>query len=280
MRWAGRGLIIGAMNTNEWQRRVIRAEEMAERHASAAEILRFYAAVARFQAEFYRELENSEWIGKAASSSDPFALWPDREVAGGLRRLLRVVEQSGPATLGEAARELAARDEQSHLQLLSVFWENTGNAPAAGTDNFFARAYLQPYAVGIRTRARLRWNGPTAFVCPFCKRKPGLGVMRPLGEGSQRSLICSFCLAEWEFRRIVCPACGEEDPLKLPVYAAEELQHVRVEACDSCKCYIKTVDLTKSGLGEPLVDEMASVALDLWAAERGYAKLQVNLLQL
>jgi formate dehydrogenase accessory protein FdhE len=273
------------MNTNEWQRRVIRAEEMAERHASAAEILRFYAAVARFQAEFYRELENSEWIGKAASSSDPFALWPDREVAGGLHRLLRVVEQSGPAKLGEAARELAARDEQAHLQLLSVFWENTswentGNAPAAGTDNFFARAYLQPYAVGIRTRARLRWNGPTAFVCPFCKRKPGLGVMRPLGEGSQRSLICSFCLAEWEFRRIVCPACGEEDPLKLPVYAAEELQHVRVEACDSCKCYIKTVDLTKSGLGEPLVDEMASVALDLWASEHGYAKLQINLLQL
>ena len=285
MRWAGRGLIIGAMNTNEWQRRVIRAEEMAERHASAAEILRFYAAVARFQAEFYRELERSEWIGKAASSSDPFALWPDREVAGGLHRLLRVVEQSGPAKLGEAARKLAARDEQSHLQLLSVFWENTswentGNAPAAGTDNFFARAYLQPYAVGIRTRARLRWSGPTAFVCPFCKRKPGLGVLRPLGEGSQRSLICSFCLAEWEFRRIVCPACGEEDPLKLPVYAAEELQHVRVEACDSCKCYIKTVDLTKSGLGEPVVDEMASVALDLWASEHGYAKLQVNLLQL
>ena len=104
--------------------------------------------------------------------------------------------------------------------------------------------------------------------------------MRPLGEGGQRSLICSFCLAEWEFRRIVCPGCGEEDPVKLPIYAAEELQHVRVEACDSCKTYIKTVDLTKSGLGEPVVDEMASVALDLWAQMRGYTKLQVNLLQL
>lgn len=271
--------------SNEWQRRIDRAEEVAARYPSAIQILRFYAAVARFQAEFYRELESSEWIEKAASSSDPFALWLDQKVAGGLGRLLRVVEQSGPGKLGEAARELASRDKQSHLQLLSAFWENTfsensGNAPAAGTDNFFARAYLQPYAVGIRTRANLRWSGPTSFVCPFCKRKPGLGVLRPLGEGSQRSLICSFCLAEWEFRRIVCPACGEEDPLKLPVYAAEELQHVRVEACDSCKCYIKTVDLTKSGLGEPVVDEMASVALDLWASEHGYAKLQVNLLQL
>jgi FdhE protein len=107
-----------------------------------------------------------------------------------------------------------------------------------------------------------------------------VGVLRPLGEGGQRSLICSFCLAEWEFRRLLCAGCGEQDPAKLPVYAAEELPHVRVDACDSCKSYIKTVDLTKSGLGEPVVDEIASVALDLWAQMRGYAKLQVNLLQL
>ena len=269
-----------AVGNNEWQRRIDRAEEMASRYASAAEILRFYAAVARFQAELYREIEGSAWVGKAASGSNPFALSLDREVVGSLRQFLPVVGRSGPLKLQDAARELGARDEQSHLNLLSTFWEDDGNAAPSETNDFFARAYLQPYAVGIRARAKMRWNGPTAFVCPFCKRKPGLGVLRPLGEGGQRSLICSFCLGEWEFRRIVCPACGEEDPLKLPVYAAEELQHVRVEACDSCKSYIKTVDLTKSALGEPVVDEMASVALDLWAQSRGYAKLQVNLLQL
>jgi formate dehydrogenase accessory protein FdhE len=265
---------------NEWQRRIDRAEELAAQSPAARDMLRFYAAVARHQAGLYREIEKSDWVGKAASSSNPFAVWLDGDVARGVRRFLPVVERSGPAMLRDAARELAERDEQSHLQLLSAFWEGNGIAPASGTDDFFARAYLQPYAVGIRTRANLRWNGPTAYVCPFCTRKPGLGVMRPLGEGSQRSLICSFCLAEWEFRRIICPACGETDPAKLAVYAAEELQHVRVDACDSCKSYIKTVDLTKSGLGEPVVDEIASVALDLWAAERGYAKVQVNLLQL
>ena len=268
------------MSGREWQRRIDRAEELAARHEPAAELLRFYAAMARFQAELYRGIESSAWAGKAASASNPFALLLDREVAGSFRKFLPVVGRSGPPKLQEAARELGVRDEQSHLELLSAFWEGDGNAAPSETSDFFARAYLQPFAVGIRTRAKMRWTGPTAFVCPFCKRKPGLGVLRPLGEGSQRWLICSFCLAEWEFRRILCPACGEEDPLKLPVYAAEELQHVRVEACDTCKSYIKTVDLTKSGLGEPVVDEMASVALDLWAQTRGYAKLQVNLLQL
>src|ERR1700740_2589761 len=81
LRGTVRGLIIGpcliagrlttaclvSVANNEWQRRIDRAEEMASPHASAEEILRFYAAVARFQAELYREIERSAWVGKAAS---------------------------------------------------------------------------------------------------------------------------------------------------------------------------------------------------------------------
>jgi formate dehydrogenase maturation protein FdhE len=38
------------------------------------------------------------------------------------------------------------------------------------------------------------------------------------------------------------------------------------------------VDLTKNGHAEPVVDELASAPLDLWVQERGYAKLQCNLM--
>jgi formate dehydrogenase maturation protein FdhE len=38
------------------------------------------------------------------------------------------------------------------------------------------------------------------------------------------------------------------------------------------------VDLTKNGRAEPLVDEMATPHLDLWARDHGYTKLQSNLL--
>jgi len=41
-----------------------------------------------------------------------------------------------------------------------------------------------------------------------------------------------------------------------------------------------TVDMTKSGLAEPIVDEMAAIPLDLWAQKQGYTKLQTNLMQL
>jgi FdhE protein len=99
-----------------------------------------------------------------------------------------------------------------------------------------------------------------------------------MGDGGARSMICSFCLAEWEFRRIVCPGCGEENDKNLAVFTASEFDYIRVECCDVCKTYIKTVDLTKNGRAEPLVDELASAPLDLWAREHGYAKLQTNLM--
>ncbi|PYU36148.1 MAG: formate dehydrogenase accessory protein FdhE, partial [Acidobacteria bacterium] len=55
-------------------------------------------------------------------------------------------------------------------------------------------------------------------------------------------------------------------------------EHMRVEACDTCKTYINTVDLTKNGLAIPVVDELAALPLGLWAQENGYTKLQSNLL--
>ncbi len=143
---------------------------------------------------------------------------------------------------------------------------------------FLALAFLQPYAELLRWRAALKSRDVAYAVCPFCNRRPGFGVMRQMGDGASRSLVCSFCLAEWEFRRLVCPGCGEENDKKLPVFTADDFDYIRVECCESCKTYIKTVDLTKNGHAEPVVDELASAPLDLWVKERGYAKLQSNLM--
>jgi FdhE protein len=143
---------------------------------------------------------------------------------------------------------------------------------------FLVLAFIQPYAEFARSRAPLQLEGYTSLLCPFCNRKPALGVLRQQGDAGRRSLQCGVCLTEWEFRRVICPGCGQEDHAKLPVYTAAELPYIRVECCDACKTYIKCIDLTKNGLANPLVDELASVPLSLWAQEHGYAKLHPNLL--
>jgi FdhE protein len=117
--------------------------------------------------------------------------------------------------------------------------------------------------------------GPT---CPSCGSKPVVGALRGEGDGTKRALICHSCASEWRYRRLICPNCGEEDKVKLPLYIAAQIDHVRVEACDTCRTYLKSVDLTKDGFAVPVVDEIATVALTLWADEHGYMKIEANLL--
>ena len=188
---------------------------------------------------------------------------------------LSLAEAHGPKPLAELSRELHAGGRDFWAQLLNQSW--TAHSPS-GAQGLLALALLQPYAELLRSRAELRSASTGRALCPFCNRKPGLGVLRQMGDGGARSMVCSFCLAEWEFRRIVCPGCGEENDKTLPVFTASEFDSIRVECCDTCKTYIKSVDLTKNGRAEPLVDELASAPLDLWAREHGYAKLQCNLL--
>src|SRR5712664_1020109 len=53
------------------------------------------------------------------------------------------------------------------------------------------------------------------------------------------------------------------------------LGHVRADVCDTYHTYLKCIDLTKTELAIPVVDELATIPLDLWAREHGYAKLQI-----
>jgi FdhE protein len=79
---------------------------------------------------------------------------------------------------------------------------------------------------------------------------------------------------------VVCPFCDESNSEALLIYRAEEFPDIRLDACRSCQKYIKTLDLTVNGVAIHIVDDLASLALDLWAAGREYRKVRPNLLRL
>jgi FdhE protein len=248
------------MKPSAWEARIARAQELAQTHPAAAEILRFYSEIVRLQKTVYDDLN------VAPKNPDKTLLDPH------FAALLSLVKRTAPRPLADAAEELA-RAGNTFQQLLVNHW----NTAADETYAFFARALLQPYTELLASRSDISLGG-TLSVCPFCAEKPVAGVLRGEGEGAKRSLICSLCSTEWEFRRILCPGCGEEAVDKLPVYSAAQFGHVRVEACDTCRTYIKSIDLTRNGLAVPIVDELATVPLNIWAEEHGYTKLQPNLL--
>jgi FdhE protein len=241
--------------TTLWQQRIQRAEKLAAQHPYAAEILGFYVHVARFQESLYL---------------------PKPELPAAFPQFLDLVARHGPERVAQTAVTLRQAAEQTWIDLLNKVWSAAD--PPSVPEEFLAFAYLQPFAEFSRDHARLHIDGYTGSICPWCNRKPAAGILRQQGDGGRRSLLCGFCLTEWEFRRVVCPGCGQEDHAKLPVYTAAELPYIRVECCDTCETYIKSIDLTKNGLANPLVDELASVPLNLWAQEHGYAKLHPNLL--
>ncbi|MEA1936079.1 MAG: formate dehydrogenase accessory protein FdhE [Thermodesulfobacteriota bacterium] len=105
--------------------------------------------------------------------------------------------------------------------------------------------------------------------CPICGREPKIGELR--GEGGKRFLFCNQCGLEWNFMRIKCPFCGNEEQQTLAYFTVEEDEKYRVDVCNVCKRYIKTVDF-RSIKEEPNLDveAIATLHLDMLANEEGY----------
>ena len=295
------------MSGGKWEARIRRARELAEVHAFAAEGLRFYERVAGFQQTLYAGVAAS--LGAAPQARParvPGVLLQERELElvvllPWFASFLPFVEEIAPVPLAHAAGELAALGVTRWQEVLEELWRPGAGASVelSAAEGLIAWAFMQPYAEALADRidphgttapsgaeslpvmdtpAEPAPGDATPHVCPRCSGRPQVGVLRQQGDGARRSLICALCATEWPYRRIVCPACGEESVDKLPIYVAEELGHVRVEACDTCRYYIKTIDLTKNGHAVPVVDELAAIPLSLWAAEKGYVKLAQNLL--
>ncbi len=246
------------MIRSAWDRRIERAGELERSCPPAAQVMRFYGETARFQRQV------AQGIGAAGRQVDEAFLlryFPP---------LLELVRRAGTPPMAEAAA-LAAESPDSWDALL-----HSHNDPSDPGHAFFGRVLMQPYQECLARQSDIA-TGAVRPTCPYCGENPVVAVLRQEGDGGKRALVCSLCATEWEFRRLLCPSCGEEDRDKLPVYTAGDFAHIRVEACDTCRVYIKAVDLTINGLAVPVVDEIASVALDLWAHERGYSKLEPNL---
>ncbi len=258
-----------------WDTRMQRAEHLADRSEASRELLTFYGKLLRAQKESYEYLrERKGWLPSGALEED---LPVVRVTVPGL---LRAVEASGPPTVVEAARALSRAGEGEIDEALLEQWR------APSDTRFFAKALLQPYACWLAESGAQPFDRELErreSLCPFCGGRPQVSFLHtsePGAESGGRGLICSACLTVWPFRRVVCASCGEERPAKLGYFQSPEYEHIRVEACDTCRHYIKGVDLTRLGLAIPLVDEVAAAALDVWACEHGYTKIELNLVGL
>jgi formate dehydrogenase accessory protein FdhE len=270
--------------------RLARAELLSARHSFATEILSFYLKIAAFQKDFYEQLPKV-WGKHPVVPADGHlrSTLHLQVLLGSFADFLSLIQSVAPTPLATEAHQLQTQKKDVWAATLENFWSSglleslaKGSAgveeSAAPLKEFLSRACLQPYAEYVMG-AMLPPNLPmTVCRCPQCNSLPLLAVLRPEGDGGKRFLQCAFCSQEWEFRRILCAHCGEEREDKLPVFVAEQFPHIRVESCDTCKYYLRSIDLTKDGNAVPLVDDLAAIPLSFWAEEHGYRRIQSNLL--
>jgi hypothetical protein len=189
--------------------------------------------------------------------------------------LIRLAVARGPEGLAEAGRSRLRDDPATARNRLQVYWRGE----ATTHDDYLSRALLQPYVDVLRARNvtpdRLHHRGH----CPFCGSKPWISVRKPASDadGGFRFLGCSLCGLEWSFNRISCPSCFEADPHKLPVFQSDRHPLARIEACETCRRYVKSIDLTQDSRPVAAIDDLVSISMDLWAAQEGFSRIEPGL---
>jgi FdhE protein len=120
-----------------------------------------------------------------------------------------------------------------------------------------------PYQVWVETAPWRRGS------CPVCGSQPGMA--RLTCDNGQRILVCPLCCTEWAFDRLRCPFCEEDNQPRLRYFTVGDDQEHRIDCCDRCQRYVKTVDERVLGRRANLpAEDVITAHLDVLARDQGY----------
>lgn len=137
---------------------------------------------------------------------------------------------------------------------------------------FFLVQTLKPFFENLAKR----WNSNledlswTQGYCPFCGGFAGMAEIRKEGK---RILHCLFCGTAWEYPRMKCPYCQNEEQEQLTYFQVEGEAENRVDICLACRHYLKTIDSRETdGPLDFEVEDYLTLHLDHLAQEEGYIR--------
>ena len=281
-----------AISSDVWAERRRRVGELRSRQGFARQLLDFYGALLGVQERAFAD-------AVAASPSAPDLGAFVAEVV--VTRVLDVSISTGPERLRS---DLIHRLQVEAPRRMVDRWIAGEDQPPV--DRYVARAALGPVLEALPAATRGVCAGPRdARHCPECGGPPQLSYSAPAAEdlaSGPRRLLCARCGASWIYARMTCPGCGEDASAKLPIFselgvtsgergsvvrglpssAALDIEavfpYMRIEACETCRRYLLSVDLAAEPRAVPLVDELAAIPLDLYARDRGFQKIITNLM--
>jgi len=106
--------------------------------------------------------------------------------------------------------------------------------------------------------------------CPLCGSLPSLSLLKE--EVGKRYLFCSYCGYQWRIDRLLCPFCNNTEQEFLKYFCGEGEETYRIDLCDKCHQYIKTIDYRMLEELDPVLEDLATLHLDILASQKGYQR--------
>ncbi|MDY0003728.1 MAG: formate dehydrogenase accessory protein FdhE, partial [Polyangia bacterium] len=183
-------------------------------------------------------LEELEGAPQSASAKNPEM----RELLAGLRESPRLGEELVQASVGRVdmleLKRLASELEVSAFGVLLV-----------------GRLVAKPFLLAALSHLAPGFEPPpldeqTPGRCPRCDSPAAFALLT--GKEGRRQLVCGACDLRWPFHRLRCPTCQNADGEKQGLVSLGEDKTRRLEVCEVCRRYVKTLDQRELPQGFPV----------------------------
>lgn len=253
--------------------------------------------------DFYRKIREAQHDARASLTIDPIKLKPEwkkllakegfsliqkedfpLDVEGSVKlfQVICRIGKEGNLHLAEQVTKTEEAIENKRLDLRKLFKKGAKEkrvervAEELVLDkkvlSFIVQSSNKPSIEAAVEQLRGQFDSETwqKGFCPICGSLPSLSLLKE--EVGKRYLLCSYCSYEWRIDRLFCPFCNNKDQKFLHYLSAEGEEAYRIELCDNCHQYIKTIDYRNLSESDPVLEDLASFHLDILAAQKGYKR--------
>ncbi|UBQ44037.1 formate dehydrogenase accessory protein FdhE [Comamonas thiooxydans] len=182
-----------------------------------------------------------------------------------------------PAPLQPLLKELRALTPETRADIAKKLLQKEVAARHVGMAPFIMAALQVTFAKrSASLSARdVPYTDP-ASICPICASEPVASVIRIGGKvAGHRYAHCGTCACEWHMVRVKCTHCESTKGIHYQGIDGSG-EEVLAETCDECGSYRKIVNQEKNPMVEPLVDDLASLMLDLMMSETQFQRASAN----
>jgi FdhE protein len=243
--------------------------------------------------EVLSETTNPEWIGlvpaRSGTQQNKVPLLAGINLALDKRSVRRLQEQLFRIAHRSGTRKMATLESalNGNLDTLKLFEASLCQdsdrlkkiAAGVGADAEAFQAVAALLSLPLLYACNRGWASSIAKswmegYCPVCGAWPAFAEVR--GIERSRYFRCGRCGGEWQSHCLFCPYCGMTDHNELVSLVPEKgSANSVIEACKRCLGYVKIfTKLQGSPPSRVLLDDLASVDLDIVALEQGYKRPQ------